>query len=207
MYFDKTILYTDKDLQNDKHFWAQHSSFISRNRRGYGYWLWKSYLIQKTMATMEDEDILMYLDSGCEIGGDKQSLIPDFFEYVKQDKIIGTTTSSINLERDWNKMDTIMHFDMQDSPLLHTHQHQGGVLLLYVCNEVKNIIDLWYTTACNYHLIDDSPSKNPNLKCFKEHRHDQSIFSLITKKYGPFSKRTLFDVIYVNRNRTGISRI
>ena len=33
-YFDKTILYTEKDLKNDKHFWNPHSEFISKNKRG-----------------------------------------------------------------------------------------------------------------------------------------------------------------------------
>lgn len=46
-YFDKTILYTEKDLKNDKHFWNPHSEFISKNKRGYGYWIWKSYIIKK----------------------------------------------------------------------------------------------------------------------------------------------------------------
>ena len=45
------------------------------------------------MSMMKDGDILMYLDSGCEIGWKKQSLIPNFFEYVKNDKIICTRTN------------------------------------------------------------------------------------------------------------------
>jgi hypothetical protein len=36
---------------------------------------------------------------------------------------------------------------------------------------------------CNYHLIDDTPSKSPNFTEFIEHRHDQSILSLLTKLY------------------------
>ena len=36
----------------------------------------------------------------------------------------------------------------------------------------------------NYELIDDSPSKIKNHIDFVENRHDQSIFSLISKKMG-----------------------
>lgn len=45
--FDKSILYTDKDLKTDQEFWPKHSNFIENNKKGYGYWLWKPYLIKK----------------------------------------------------------------------------------------------------------------------------------------------------------------
>lgn len=206
-YFDKTILYTDKDLKDDKPFWNQHSEFISKNRRGYGYWIWKSYIIKKTMATMNDEDILMYLDCGCEIGGGTQLSIPRFFEYVKDDKIIGTFTS---IERNWNKMDLVLHFDMKDSNLINTGQHAATAIMFYICEKTKNIVELWYNIGCNYHMSDDSPSINPNLSCFKEHRHDQSIFSLLTKKYNIYSNKSLRGAsgcIHTLRNRSGVSRL
>ena len=65
--FDKTTLFTEDDLKSDVDFWSQHSNFIEHNRRGYGYWLWKPYIIKKTMEEMKDGDILLYLDCGCEI--------------------------------------------------------------------------------------------------------------------------------------------
>jgi hypothetical protein len=45
--FDKIIGYTDNDLKNDVEFWTKHSNFIENNKRGYGYWLWKPYIIKK----------------------------------------------------------------------------------------------------------------------------------------------------------------
>jgi hypothetical protein len=65
--FDKIIPYTEDYLKNDNYFWEKHSFFIENNSRGYGYWLWKPYIIKKTMEEMKDGDILLYLDCGCEI--------------------------------------------------------------------------------------------------------------------------------------------
>ena len=66
----------------------------------------------------------------------------------------------------------------------------------------------------NYHFIDDSPSIYINFSCFVEHRHDQSIFSLLTKKYNLFSEYSLndegyipMDAIDIHRNKSGISQI
>ena len=203
-YFDKIILYTDTDLKNDNYFWSQHSEFISRNKRGYGYWIWKSYIIKKTMETMNDGDILMYLDCGCELGLRSKLFIPVYFNFIQKDKIIGTTTQS---EKEWNKMDLLLYFDMQDRDIINSSQHQAAALLFNVCEKTKNIVDLWYKTGCNYHMIDDSPSIEPNLDCFKEHRHDQSIFSLITKKYGIYSKKSLERCVYISRNKSGTSNL
>ena len=133
-HFDRTILYTAEDLRNDKEFWNQHSNFISKNKRGYGYWIWKSYIIKKTMEIMKDGDILLYLDCGCEIGGSKQLLIPRFFNDIKKDKIIGTNTC---IEKGWCKMDLLLHFDIQDSNSIHTKQHQAGAIMFYI-NEKQN---------------------------------------------------------------------
>ena len=38
-YFDQTIFYSAEYLKNDEDFWKQHSNFISKNKRGYGYWI------------------------------------------------------------------------------------------------------------------------------------------------------------------------
>ena len=74
--FDQCQLFLAKDLQADSEFWAQHGAFITQNKRGYGYWLWKPYLIKKMMAQMQNGDKLIYLDAGCEIDlQKKESLI------------------------------------------------------------------------------------------------------------------------------------
>lgn len=216
-YFDKTIFYGEEYLKNDKDFWSKHSDFILNNKKGYGYWIWKPYIIKKTMENMKEGDILLYLDGGCEIGEgngrygkNHTSNMLDYFEYVKNDKIIGTYTC---VEKNWNKMDLLIHLDMQNDDSINKSQHQAGALMLYVCEKTEWLVNLWYNTGCNYHLIDDSPSINPNLSCFKEHRHDQSIFSLLTKKYKIFSKKSLrsekgqVGCVHCLRNRSGNSKL
>jgi hypothetical protein len=48
--FNEIIGLTEKDLHNDKEFWSKHYNFIRQNKKkGYGYWLWKPYIIKKTL--------------------------------------------------------------------------------------------------------------------------------------------------------------
>ena len=203
--FDKTTLYTDSYLNNDIDFWNQHSNFITNNPRGYGYWLWKPYIIKKTMEQMQDGDILLYLDCGCEIDKNKKGEISEFLEFVKNENIIGTYTKT---DKEYNKMDLIKKLNMLDTKYIDEPQRQAGAILFCVCDKTRNIVNEWYELACDYHNIDDTPSISVNLSCFIEHRHDQSIYSLLKKKYDVYSyKYSLFDCITYNRNKSGNSRI
>ena len=202
--FDSIIGYTDKDLMNDTEFWYQHSNFILNNSRGFGYWLWKSYIIKKTMEKFNNDDILLYLDCGCELDIRKKNKIIKIFEHVKKEYIIGTKTS---IEKHWNKMDLQVKLDMIDNKYLNTPMHQAGALLFKICDKTRDLVNKWYELSSDYHNIDDTPSIRKNLDCFIEHRHDQSLFSLLTKKSNLYSNNTLFDCIEYTRNKTGISTI
>jgi hypothetical protein len=203
--FSKTTLYTDADLRADTEFWTKHSQFIEKNKRGYGYWIWKPYLIKKTMEKMKDGDMLLYLDAGCEIDINEKEYLINCFDISKTDYIVGTFTC---IERDWNKMDLLLKLNMNDPKYLDTSQRQASAALYFICDKIRSLVNEWYEIACDYHMIDDSPSIAPNLPCFKEHRHDQSIFSLLTKKYNLYSNDSLAGkCIKIFRNKSGISRL
>ena len=99
----------------------------------------------------------------------------------------------------------LMH-EMNMTAESKTLQRQGGAVLFAVNKETRSLVSEWYRLASIYHFIDDSPSKIPNTPDFREHRHDQSLFSLLTKKYNMFAKKDRLDnraILYI-RNRSGI---
>ena len=65
--FDKIIGYTTIYLVNDKKFWNEHGDFIKKNPRGFGYWIWKPYLIKKTLekAQLSDKLYIEFSESPC----------------------------------------------------------------------------------------------------------------------------------------------
>ena len=196
--FDTVIGYTDNDLKNDTDFWNRHSNFILNNNRGYGYWLWKSYLIMKTLETMDKNDILIYADCGCEINFKNKKNFLNIFDIVKTDLIVGSYTSN---EKEYNKMDLLLYLDMNNIKYF-TSQHQASTICILNCKETYDLVKEWYKIGCNYNLIDDSPSINMNHPTFIEHRHDQAIFSLLTKKYNIYSKESIESVINIARNKS-----
>jgi hypothetical protein len=100
-------------------------------------------------------------------------------------------------------------------------QHASGMIVLQKTEKSINFIEEWL----KFNLIDEAASlgyinddtKNHNHfnnNFWMEehinksgHRNDQSIFSLLTKKYKIFSEASLFSVVEVLRNRTGKSKI
>jgi hypothetical protein len=77
--------YTEFHLQQDNNFWNKHAQFIQYYPRGYGYWIWKSYLILKELEKMKDDDVLMYIDAGCEINPDGKPRLYEYIDLLDQD--------------------------------------------------------------------------------------------------------------------------
>jgi hypothetical protein len=211
--FDNSTLYTDEWLKNDLEYWTQHKDYFENenNKLGYGYWIWKSYIIKKTMEKLNDGDVLLYLDCGCEIDIKKKSAISEFFEKVKNELIIYTPASYGSIysfkECEYTKMDLFIEMDMLEARYLFEEQRQAGAIMFFVCEKTRDLVDEWYKLTCNYHNIDDTPSMKKNFHCFKEHRHDQSVFSLLTKKRNFNSKENLHMCIEYLRNISGTCKL
>ena len=179
--FDNIVGKTDIDLKRDTAFWPTHDIFIKNNPRGYGYWLWKSYIIKKQLEIMEDNDVLVYADAGCVLNIQGKPRLLEYIQLANHDS--GIVSFQMNLlEQVWTKMDIIIELNGQD--LLTTGHICATSFIIRKCPNSIKCVNLWYDTCCKYNLINDSPSKIPNHPDFRQHRHDQSIWSIIRKKYG-----------------------
>lgn len=178
--FSKIITYDEHELKDMSEFWNQHGSFVEKNARGYGYWIWKPYLVYKTLSSLKDGDRLIYADAGASFGSD----IHQFNEIISMSsKPSGVVSWSLPYqEQQWTKQDLVQH--LQASHVMDSTQLHATFFVLRRCDAVLSLVKKWYDTASIYHLLDDSPSSVPNHDSFREHRHDQSIFSLLRKIHG-----------------------
>ena len=203
--FDKIIGLTDDNLRNDPVFVKEHLKWCENNSRGFGYWIWKSYVIKKTMESLSDGDILLYADSGCEIGYSRGKRINQYLDAVKSEQIIASDTGYI--EKDWCKRDLLIKMDADAPQITDSNQVQATIQCIYVTDFTRRFIDRWYELCCTRENIDDSSSHEQNYGTFQEHRHDQSVFSLLWKKARIPRRLSMEGCIYAARNRTGKSRL
>jgi hypothetical protein len=179
--FNHVIKYTHDDLKTDTDFWNKHNEFISNNKRLYGYAIWKPYLILKTLNIMNENDILFYVDAGCEISSTEESK-----ENIKLLKnkcndfdILYTLTGYI--EKSWTKRDLFDYMNIDYEIYKETRHAEDNIIILKKNKKIIQFMNDWYYISCNYHSIDDSPSLSKNDENFVEHRHDQSVFNLLLK--------------------------
>lgn len=200
---------TDVDLRADPEFWGKHGHFIETSGRGFGFWLWKPYIILKALSSLNDGEIIMYIDSGCELDPSKLHEIPQYIEHVKTHGMWGTRGSPWDFSNDiqYCKRDASIKYNLPVSALEKGHI-QGSIHIVMKCESTLNILREWYSDCEDYQCISDAPSVHANFPSFIDHRHDQSIYNLILKKYG-IEDKIIYDgpvnFIQIAHNRSGTS--
>ena len=193
--FDKIIGLNELSLKNDREFYSRHGRFIQHNiSKGYGRYIWKAHIVKKVMdALMEDNDILVYADCGCTLNPDGKQRLEEYFQMVRSHEsgMLGIALEdqnggSVLAEKRFTKEDVFQYFnvDSSDQSIRDTSQLISGAIVIRKCPISEEAVDEWERASKVYNLLDDSPSQIQNDPSFDSHRHDQSVFSVIRKKYG-----------------------
>ena len=99
------------------------------------------------------------------------------------------------IECEWTKPKVINYFNFTNTAHINTNQITASFFIIKKNNFTKNFIEEWLRLCQIVDLIDDTNSIETDVsKYFKFHRNDQSIFSLLIKKYNikPFRDPSQF---------------
>jgi hypothetical protein len=180
--FKKIFNFGPENLPEE--FLKENGNFIKNNKRGGGYWLWKSYLIKHVMGFLNKNDFLLYVDVGCTLNKNGLNRFNEYIEMVNEKNIL--TFQMPHLERTWTKQNLITYLNCNYPEVVNSGQIIGGISFFKKNFLTENLINDWYKTCNLKWTIDDSPSTEANHPEFIEHRHDQSVFSLLVKKNNLF---------------------
>jgi hypothetical protein len=164
-------------------FVYRFSDFLNKNLRGYGYWIWKPFIICEYLKKIPENDVLVYADIGCEFSSAGGKIFSDYLLHLRKNDFLVFSTYNGQSESVWTKKELIDLFDLSQNRLM---EEQVAATFFLLKNNVRTrkIMHEWLNIAEseNFIYINDvcSKSKNPE---FIEHRHDQSIFSMLMKKY------------------------
>lgn len=184
-----TRLFADVTIWNENvlkgGFWETYHDWIMRYYyRGYGYWIWKPYVVLKALSRLRDGDILFYCDVGCSLNVEG---LKRFQEYVDETRRSPSGILGFHLpfpESHYTKYDTLDHLDFTSPSQTSSSQIMSGVFFVEKSRKTEFFFEEWLRLCVcdNFHHVDDSPSNLPNDPQFVEHRHDQSIFSILMKQ-------------------------
>lgn len=171
---DRVRRYSRDDIEQS--YLDTHKDIFSVKRGG-GLWLWKPYIIAKALNEINDNEYLMYLDSGAFY---VDSILKLINQLEKNNQNI-LFSSSILTNNHWCKKSLIDRYINKDDQLdfMNRSQAESGYILIKKSDETVRFIKEWLTLQEDYENVCDVEDKSKEYKFFKEHRHDQSTLNII----------------------------
>lgn len=180
--FDGVISYTDK---NKVWEFANKYNDVSKTR-GYGFWQWKPIIILDALNMLNDGDVVGYVDSGNTVVNNLQYIfdICDKQEIVLFDNRDGNFQQDTHKNREWTKRDCFVLMDCDSEEYYNASQVDASYQFYKKTPNTIKFLQEYLEFCSNDNIISDLPNiTKPNLPEFKDHRHDQSILSLLAVKH------------------------
>ena len=202
--FQKVIEYRPQDLPN----YVKASPLFGFPRGG-GYWVWKPFLIYMTLSKCKEDDVVWYVDAGCSINSESEEWIvllnkirlfnAIFFQY-RDDVSYKGWAQFCSLPNNnnpqmihWTKPSVVDYFKKyyDSDDFLHFNQVPSGFFIVKKTKNHLKVISEWYHLALfkpNLFIDPFGPELLHLPKTFNEHRHDQTILTLLIWKYQKIDK-------------------
>lgn len=178
---DRVLEYTREDI--DEEFYSANREILD-NPRGGGYYLWKPYVFYRAYQEIGEGDYLIYTDAGSVYVDSIQKLI-DCME-KEQVNIMLFSLQNEMLEKKYTKRDAFILTGCDKEQYTDTPQSIGGYMVCKRSPEAEAFFREVLSFAQDIRIISDMPNVmgKENYQGFVDHRHDQSVISLISKKRG-----------------------
>ncbi|TXT32951.1 MAG: hypothetical protein FD136_1189 [Chitinophagaceae bacterium] len=199
---DHSHAYTMNDFSKTD-FYLKYKN-ITDQKRGAGYWLWKPYYILQHLNKLHENDILIYCDSGLDIIDSLSPLIELvrsqnsgillFENYQGSGYFNRTSGFKVNEEniyiemnkcKYWTKRDAFILMGADSSEYWDAAQTDACFQIYRKTETSLKFVREWLAYCCNEQILTDTPnlSGKENFDNFFGHIHDQTIVSLLAKKY------------------------
>lgn len=183
-YFSTVNRYTQENIPATK----EEMDFMASNPRGYGYWIWKPIVMLDMFSRFPEGDIVAYADAGCGISttpearSNMEAWIRDCVEHPTH----RLSFQMPHLEERYTKADVFQLMEADDERFKKTGQFIGCIQFMMICKNNFDFLSKWKLKMSQkkYHYVSDKLSEIKNPENFVDHRHDQSILSIMLKKMG-----------------------
>jgi hypothetical protein len=168
-------------------FRERHETYMRSTPRGFGYYIWKPVVVLEALERAQQDDVILYLDAGFKLNPTATRRFREYLEMTLDDANRMLSFLNVYTEAHWTKADLSARLGLaQTDSQLRTSQFGSGMFFLTKTRSNLDLVKAWADLAVQdaYHYSDDTPSVQENHPDFVEHRHDQSIFSLLRKQRG-----------------------
>lgn len=193
--FDELYSFSKKNVPKKDLFPFRH---LLNQERGGGYWIWKYLLLEKLILNTKENDLIVYCDSGSSFNFYAKNRLLEYFEMLNSSEYgnFRIESKQSHIEKKWTTNEIFNYFNvLDDKQITDSPQLLGGYLIFRNCEHTKYLLKVFFELITkDWKLITDHYNVNQN-KDFIENRHDQSILSVMSKKYGSviIDNETYFD--------------
>jgi hypothetical protein len=172
----------EHSLNDVDHGFATENRELLRADRGAGYWLWKPYFVNRHLRELRDREWLFYCDAGARFINPVAPLVTHALDHSMD--MLTFELEPFHVERMWTKRDAFVLLDCDTVDFRESPQRLGSYSLWRRTDAALEVADAWLRHARDPRILSDMPNTCglPNHNGFQDHRHDQSILSLLTKK-------------------------
>jgi hypothetical protein len=183
---DATVLTADDVSSTD---FARDNADILSRPRGDGYWLWKPFLIDRYVETLKGGDALMY----CDAGRSEYYCFRKFPEFLVKRVagngsgfLLAPTIPHLGAMRSWTKRDCFALMGADEPRYWDAPMILATWSLWTKTERSTSFIHRWLSACCDRRILTDDPNTCglPNLPEFRDHRHDQSVLSVVAHQEG-----------------------
>lgn len=172
-----TRLWTPHNLSAT--FKESHASILNRPR-GAGYWIWKPYIIQQTLAEANEGDVVLYMDS-------RYLFLSDPIQYLRPHEdmkcVLRKPTEPLYYEHHWSKTDAYILMNATRSTT--AYQAWAGLVAFRKTAFTIKFVDEWLRYCTDPRIVTDDVSVlGTEIPEFRENRHDQTVLSLLAQNLG-----------------------
>lgn len=204
-------------------FFTEHQGLIRVHPRGLGLWIWKPAILSYLVERLEEGEVVLFLDAGCQLNSTRESELrfKDYLELCIANGMLlmqlVDNSFGFNDVTDaaWTKRSVLDVLDPYSTFRL-SNQIQSGIIFATKSPRSEQVSKMWldYCVKSDYSYLLEPSQEEVQSKEFKQHRWEQSIFSLIAKSEGivPLADETYFYPkwseglnfpIWAMRNRSG----
>lgn len=175
--FDNVFSFDPKDIEES--FKLANEKILSL-KKGAGLWLWKPYFFYKTFdEKLECGDYLFHCDSSSFF---IRSVKPLISVLEQSNKDIMAFSLPL-IEKEWTSPQLLEYFN-SDSKMLNSNQILANFLIVKKTRSSYFFVKEWLDLCTDINLLNDERINEKIYPLyFREHRYDQSLLSLLCKKY------------------------
>jgi len=164
-----------------------HTPFYSANRSildqptGMGYWLWKPYIIREVLASVPEDAVVIYSDSGIELIASPEPLL----SICRDQAPVLLFGNGDHTNSAWTKRDCFVLMNCDTEYYWKAPQCDAAFALFRKCPQTMEFVDEWLSYCRDARILTDMSNTcgKRDLPDFIEHRRDQSVLSLLALRY------------------------